>query len=55
MRRKAYVTPESEKVKLFIENSFLTGSNEGGGGNEEYIPAEDLFNGLDEVEDILTL
>jgi|GEM_PF-5022786 len=52
MRRKAYVTPESEKVKLFIENAFLTGSSEGGGGNEEYIPSEDIFNGLDEIDGI---
>ena len=39
MKRQRYQAPETERVFLQIDNSILTGSTEGGGGNEEYIPS----------------
>lgn len=49
MRRKVYESPESEQVKLFVENSFLTGSNEGAGSGGEFCPPDEMFDDIDDL------
>ena len=51
-KKRYYSIPQSETIALEVKSDILTGSNEGGGGNEEYIMEEplDLFADFDMPE-----
>jgi len=42
-----YISPECKLIVVETSGMILTGSNEGGGGNENYAPLQDPFSGID--------
>lgn len=42
-----YISPECKLIVVETSGMILTGSNEGGGGNENYAPLQDPFGGID--------
>jgi hypothetical protein len=41
--RSKYLSPECNLIEIEVKRTILTGSNEGGGGNENYGPGNFFF------------
>lgn len=50
-----YESPDIQMIELGIDNSILTGSIEGGGGNENYAPFPNPFNNYGDSNDTSSL